>query len=93
MKNSSMTNKGKNVKFYLCSTKHHAMKTYWEVEVIFPRIINLGTRWRWVVSFTTRPLYSRSKSPRYALDRRLGGRRENIPSILLPGIEPRSSSL
>jgi hypothetical protein len=31
-------------------------------------ILDLGTRWRWVVSFILRPLY-----PRYPLGRRLGG--------------------
>jgi hypothetical protein len=36
-------------------------------------ILCLGTRWRWEVSFTPRPLYSRGKSLRYPLDRRLGG--------------------
>jgi hypothetical protein len=40
---------------------------------IAPRINNLGTRWRWVVSFTPRPLYPQGKSPRYPLQRRLGG--------------------
>jgi hypothetical protein len=30
---------------------------------VAPRILNFGTRWRWVVSFTYRPLYSRLKSP------------------------------
>jgi hypothetical protein len=40
---------------------------------IAPRILDLGTRWRWVVSFTPRPLYPRGKSPWYPLDRRLGG--------------------
>jgi hypothetical protein len=35
-------------------------------------ILDFGTRWRWVVSFTPRPLYSREKSPRYILGRRLG---------------------
>jgi hypothetical protein len=29
--------------------------------------------WRWMVSFTPRPLYPRGKSPRYPLYRRLGG--------------------
>jgi hypothetical protein len=33
----------------LCLTKHHAMKTYWESGGIAPRILDLGTRWRWVV--------------------------------------------
>jgi hypothetical protein len=30
---------------------------------IAQRILNLGTRWRWVISFTLRPLYSRKESP------------------------------
>jgi hypothetical protein len=30
-------------------------------------------RWRWVVSFAPQPLYPKGKSPRYPLDRRLGG--------------------
>jgi hypothetical protein len=33
----------------------------------------LGTRRRWVVSFTPRPLYPHGKIPWYPLDRRLGG--------------------
>jgi hypothetical protein len=41
----------------LLLTEHHAMKTYWGTEGIAPRILNLGTRWRWVVSFAPRPLY------------------------------------
>jgi hypothetical protein len=40
---------------------------------IAPRILCLGTIWKWVVSFTPRPLYSHGKSPWYPLDRRLGG--------------------
>jgi hypothetical protein len=35
-------------------------------------ILDLGPSWR-VVSFTPLPLYPRGKSPRYPLDRRLGG--------------------
>jgi len=27
-----------------------------------PRILDLGTRWRWVVGFTPQPLYSQGKS-------------------------------
>jgi hypothetical protein len=37
------------------------------------RFLDLGTSWKWMVSFTPRPLYPRGKSPRYPLDRRLGG--------------------
>jgi len=62
-----------NVKLSLCLTKHHAMKTYWGIGGISPRILNLGIRWRWVVSFTPRPIYSRVNSLLYPLDRRLGG--------------------
>jgi hypothetical protein len=40
---------------------------------IDPHFLDLGTSWRWVVNLTPRPLYSRGKSPRYPLDRRLGG--------------------
>jgi hypothetical protein len=39
---------------------------------IAPPILDLGNRWRWVVSFTPRPLYPQGKSPWYLLDRRLG---------------------
>jgi hypothetical protein len=35
-------------------------------------ILNIGTR-RWVVSFTPRSLYPRGNSPRYPLNRKLGG--------------------
>jgi hypothetical protein len=36
-------------------------------------ILDLGTRWRWVVSFTLLPPYSRWMNRRYLLSRRLGG--------------------
>jgi hypothetical protein len=53
-------------------TKYHAMKTYWGNVGVAPRILNLDTRWSWVVSFTSRSPYSGGKSPWYPLDRRLG---------------------
>jgi hypothetical protein len=66
---------------------------------IAPRILNLGTRWTWVASFTPRPLYTQGKSPWYPLDRSLGGPQsrsgrggEEKNSQPLPGIEPLSSS-
>jgi hypothetical protein len=34
-------------------------------------ILDLSTRWKWMVSFTHRPLYSRVRSPRFQLDMRL----------------------
>jgi hypothetical protein len=62
---------------------------------IAPRILDLGTRWRSVVSFTPRPLYPQEKSPWHPLDRKLGrpqsrserdGEEKN--SQPLPGLEP-----
>jgi len=41
--------------------------------VLGDRILNLRTRWRWVVSFMSRPLYPQGKSSCYSLDRRFGG--------------------
>jgi len=52
----------------------NAVKTHWGSRCIAPSVLNLGTRWRWVVSFTFRPFYPREKSLRYPLRRRLGGR-------------------
>jgi len=76
-------------------TKHHATKKYWGSGGIAPHILDVGTTWRWVVSFTPRPLYTQGKSPRYPLDRRLGGPQsrsghggEEKNSQPPPGIEP-----
>jgi hypothetical protein len=55
-----------------CLIKHHAMKVYLRSRGIAPHILKLGTRWRWVVSITPRPLYSQGKSLWYPVDRRLG---------------------
>jgi hypothetical protein len=52
---------------------NHAMKAYWGSGGMASRILNLGSGWRWVVSFTHRSLYPQGKSPWYPLDRRLGG--------------------
>jgi hypothetical protein len=65
--------KGKGKRFPVLLTEHHAMKAYWGSGGVASRILDLGTRWRWVVSFTTRLLYPQGKSPRYPLSRRLGG--------------------
>jgi hypothetical protein len=61
------------LKLSLCLTKHHAIQTYEGSKVTSPRIVNVGTRWSWVVNFTPRPLYPRCTSPLYPLNRRLGG--------------------
>jgi hypothetical protein len=47
----------------MCLAKYHAMKVYCGNGGIAPRILNLGTAWRWVVSFTTRPPYLHGKNP------------------------------
>jgi hypothetical protein len=49
-------------------------------EGIAPCILNPGTDWRWVVSFTPWLLYPWRKSPRYPLGRRLGGH-QNRPGL------------
>jgi hypothetical protein len=76
-------------------TEHHAMKAYWVNGGIILPILDLGTRWRWVVSFTPRPPYLQGKSPWYPLDRRLGGPQsrsgcggEEKNSQPLPRLEP-----
>jgi hypothetical protein len=53
--------KGKVVPVLL--TEHHVMKAYWRSGGIAPRILNLVTRWRWVVSFTPRYFAPRERSP------------------------------
>jgi hypothetical protein len=45
----------------------------WRSGCTDPRFLDLGTSWRWVVSFKLRPLYTRGKRPRYPLDTMLGG--------------------
>jgi len=56
-------------KVSLCLTKYHNMKTCWGSGGIAPVIFNLGSRWRWVVTFTLRPLYTHGKNHWYPLDR------------------------
>jgi hypothetical protein len=67
-------NYSKKVKLSLCLTNwapcHEGV---WGSGCIEPHFLYLGTIWRWVVSFTHRPLYPREKSYQCPLDRRLGG--------------------
>jgi hypothetical protein len=67
------------------------------VDVWLHAFFDLDTRWRWVVSFTSWPLYSQGKSSWYPLDRRLGGPQsrsgrgsEEENSQPLSGFEPPS---
>jgi hypothetical protein len=71
------------------------MEEYWGSGGVTQRILDLGTRWRWVVSFTLRPFCPHGKSPWYPLDRRLGGPQsrsagggEEKNSQPLPELEP-----
>jgi hypothetical protein len=57
--------------------------------------LDIGSRWRWMVSFTSRPLYPQGKTPWYLLNRRLGGSQSRSGrggkeknSQTLPGVEP-----
>jgi hypothetical protein len=76
-------------------TDHHTMESYWGNGGIYPSILDLGTRWKLVVSFKPRPLYHQKKSSCYPLDRRLskpqsrsghGGEEKNTQP--LPGLKP-----
>jgi hypothetical protein len=61
------------VKLSLCfnwAPRHEGVLGLWRYSSTH---YDLGTRWRWVVSFTPRPLYHQGKSSWYPLDRRLGG--------------------
>jgi hypothetical protein len=70
------------------------MKAHWGSWGTAPSILDLGIRWRLIVSFTLQPLYPQGKSPWYPLGRRLGGPQsrsggggEEKNSQLLPGLE------
>jgi hypothetical protein len=62
------------VKLSLCLTNKAILyEGMGESGCIDPHFLDLSTSWRWVVTFTFRPLYPWGKSPRYLSDRRLGG--------------------
>jgi hypothetical protein len=93
------TVKGRKVKMSLCWTKRHAVKTYWGSGGIALHILHFGTKWRWVASFTFRPVQPRRKNCRYQLERRLarlhgwsgrGGEEKRFHP--LKGLKPQSSS-
>jgi hypothetical protein len=75
------------------------MKTFWGSGDIAPLILDFGTRWKWVLSLTPRPLYP---AERTACTHCIGGwlgfravldavaKTKKIQSLLLPGIELRS---
>jgi hypothetical protein len=82
-----------------CLSKRYAMKIGGSGGIA-PYILNLDTRWSWVISFTPHPLKPRGKTlcthrtggcmgPTAGLD--AAPRRKKIPSLPLPGIELRSS--
>jgi hypothetical protein len=57
------------------------MKAYWGMEVWLNTFFDHGTRWRWMVSFTSRPLYPQGKSPYYPLDREWVGPRAGLDAV------------
>jgi hypothetical protein len=73
-------------------------------QCIAPRILDLGTRWRWMSSFTPRRLYPQGKSPWYSLGRTLGGPQsrsgqgdeeknfQTLPALEHPIIQPVAQS-
>jgi hypothetical protein len=60
----------RKVKLTLCLICHEDV---WGSGCIDQRFLVLGTSWRRVVNFTPLLIYLGEKSPRYPLDRRLGG--------------------
>ena len=44
------------------SVQVHATKAYRGSRGAAPLILNLGTRWRWAVNFTSRPIYARVRT-------------------------------
>jgi hypothetical protein len=66
-----LAKKGK-VKLSLCLT-HLRHEGVWGSGCVDPHFLDLGSSWRWVVSFTPRPLHRRGRTSRFSLDRRLGG--------------------
>jgi hypothetical protein len=76
-------------------TEHHTMKAYWVSGGIAPRVLDLGTKCRWVASVTPRPRCPPGNSSWYPLDRKLDGPQsrsgrggEEKNSQPLPGFEP-----
>jgi hypothetical protein len=49
------------------------MKMYGSVAVKLLCILNFGTRWRWLVTFTLQPLYSKGYRYVFPLGRKLVG--------------------
>jgi hypothetical protein len=60
------------VKFSLCLIRYHAMMTYGSGDLT-PRILDLGFRWKWVVTFMYQSVYSGRKSTGYPWDTRTDG--------------------
>jgi hypothetical protein len=54
----------------LCLIKHHTIR---QERRYSSTILDLCTRWRWVLSFMPLPLYPWGNHPHYPLDRSLGG--------------------
>jgi hypothetical protein len=50
-------------------------------------IHHLGTRWRWVVSFTTRPIYLQENSSLYSLNKSPGESQNPDTLVILPVAE------
>jgi hypothetical protein len=89
---------GKKVKLSLCLTNQaQRHEGVWGSGYINPRVLDLGTSWRWVVSFTPRPLYRGERAPDTHwiggwVDPRVGlDEIEKWKFLTLPGLELRPS--
>jgi hypothetical protein len=78
------------VKLSVCWTNEALRhKDVWRSGRIDPRILDLGTSWRWVVSFTPRSLYPQGDSPRLDEPQNRSGRRGEGKILPLQGLELR----
>jgi hypothetical protein len=71
---------GKIVLCFNWTPRHEGLLGKWMYSCTY--YFDLGTRWRWVGSFTPWPLYPRGKSFWYPLDRSLGGPQSRSDSVV-----------
>jgi hypothetical protein len=68
------------------------MRAYWESGGIAPRILDLVTRWRRVVSLMPQSLHPQGKSPWYQLIGGLVGPRAGLDAVVEKKIPSRATS-
>jgi hypothetical protein len=71
-----------NIKLFIFLTNYALYhEGVWGTGCIDTYFLVLGTTWKWVVSFTTQPLYPEGNSPLYTLDRGLVDPRVGLDNV------------